>query len=362
MKVYIDTQIYRQYASPGTNIEPLVKLKDLIKKGKIELIVPRETDKEIKRQLENAFKEYEDKIKQISKYNPFQAENKKKENKQNENKQKKYAEKELRGLKIEYLERSKKVLEKLYKKQLRELELHSKKVQTILNSLFKKATILNDSDDIVLKAVLRYARNLPPKKNDDKYGDAIIWETLKEHIRSEELTIICKDNDFKNPYAKKILSAEWKKHTNKKIIFYLSLAEFVTKLNPKEPINKETIQKEKVQTAGNLIFSPVITKGLSYEITGQTGPTGPIGPTGPFEIHTASGYPSSVIAGTYFNNNPTLINPQYDGIIPHSGILGISERGASLYGVRRCTNCKNELPESLLMSPIYCPVCGTYNN
>lgn len=173
--------------------------------------------------------------------------------------------------------------------------------------------------------------------------------------------MITKDSDFieihKNkPIINHFLYVEWRIKTKKKkkVILYKSLAEFVNTFNKKEVIKKEIVQKEK-----NLSYDNLITKGLSYEITSPTGPTRS---SDPFKIHDVSGYQSSIIAETCLNNNPTLVNPQYDDTISDSSIWGISARGASVYGIRRCTNCKNELPVSLLISPMFCPACGTFNN
>jgi len=364
--VYIDTQIYRQYVNPGSDTKPLNKLKKLIDDKKIELVFPSQTKKEVSRNLVEALKSKESDLEKALEYyqNIITTKSSTKNNKSTL-KQDKNIIKKIITLKKEFDKKLDKELKDFYKKKITELNSHYKTLDQMLKDIFKKATNFCDTDEIILRAVLRYAKDLPPKKGDHKFGDAIIWETLKDNIRKEELTIISKDGDFIQVEAKKILSSEWKKHTGKKITFYSSLGEFVNKLDPEKPISKETIQKEKIQTINSRMFSPVITKGLSYEIQGPTGPTGPTGPGGTFDLTTLGVYPSSIIGVGPLNNNNNqmLINPQYGNIITNSGILGVSAQSSVSFSNRKCTLCGNELPyDTLSISPIYCPVCGTFNH
>ena len=197
----------------------------------------------------------------------------------------------------------------------------------------------------------------PPRKSDHSYGDAIIWETLLKEGKNDNLVLITKDGDFAEihkgkPAISQFLFVEWRIKTKKKkrVVLYKSLAEFVNSFNKKETIKKEIVQKENDSSV------PIITKRLSYEIQGSTGPTGP------FEIHTASGYPSSILTGININNSPTLSNPKYDSATMNPSILGVSGYGSSIYTSKHlCTMCQNPLPEQVLVGPIFCPVCGTFN-
>ncbi len=247
MKLYIDTNVYRSYISSSSDIKSLEKLKKLIDKKSVELVFPSQTKKEFLKHFKEGIAQTKRKIKKATKFEiPNELKNEKRRD---------YSEQEkIIIIKIDELNND---LEKHRKQRIIDLKKHIKIVETLLNEIFQLATFFECTDDTVLKAVIRYAKDLPPKKNDHKFGDAIIWETLKENVRREEIVIISKDPDFRENKNKKskseivisgLLSKEWKKHSGgKKITLYESLGRFVNTLDKKDKVSKETIKREQSQ-------------------------------------------------------------------------------------------------------------------
>jgi hypothetical protein len=255
MKLYIDTNTYTSYISLTSDIKSLEKLKKLLIDKKVELVLPSQTKEEYAKHFKERVDQAKDKLKEkvTQVQQPKELKGKKKEKYTKE-------EKEISD-KIDLVNAE---LKKLVIKRTVELKKHLESVEKLLKDIFKLATPLEDNDEIVLKAVIRQAKGLPPKKDNFKFGDAIIWETLKAYIRTESISIVSSDPDFSETNKKgkpakvnKILKTEWKKHTKKEITLYSLLGHFVNSIEKENPISSETIKKEAIQ-ATNYAYSPVI--------------------------------------------------------------------------------------------------------
>lgn len=245
MKLYIDTNIYLSYISPVSDFKSLEKLKKLIEQNKVELVLPSQAKNETLRHFKERVKSAKDKLKKIN--TKFTIPNELKDvKKENRTEQQKEIIKKIDSLNSD--------LEKYRSNKINELKKHIETVEELLKSIFNSATFFDYNDEIVLRSVLRYAKDLPPKKNDHKFGDAIIWETLKENIRREDLVIIstdpdfCRQNNRKQPGANKILVSEWKKHTKKKLSLFTILGKFINTIDKEDQISQETIKKEVTQS------------------------------------------------------------------------------------------------------------------
>lgn len=248
MKLYIDTSTYTSYISLTSEVKSLEKLKRLITENKVDLILPSQTKQEyakhLKQRVEQAKKKLEEPATQFSL--PNELKGKKKDIYTKE-------EKEI-AEKVDSLNAD---LKKLLAKRDIELKKHLSNVEKLIKEIFDLATEVEDNDEIVLKAILRHVKGLPPKKDNMKFGDAIIWETIKDYVRTEEISIVSYDHDFSEPEKKgkpakinNTLKTEWKKHTKKGITLYSLLGQFVNTIEKENPISSETIKKEAAQATG----------------------------------------------------------------------------------------------------------------
>jgi predicted nucleic acid-binding protein len=99
----------------------------------------------------------------------------------------------------------------------------------LVADLFKKATIVEVSDNIYLKALKRVRRGNPPGK-ENSLGDAINWEcllaTTAEHT---DIYFVSEDKDFRSQLSSefnKFLEDEWNDRKDSEIFFYGKISEF----------------------------------------------------------------------------------------------------------------------------------------
>lgn len=374
MKLYLDTNTYLSYISPTSDIESLEKLKKLIQKEKVVLVLPSQTKKEFLRHFKERVIERKEKLQKTETH--FSIPNELKSEKRKYTEEERVIMKQIDSLNSD--------LKKYRSKKKVELKKHIDMVERLVNELFKLAIFFEYTDEIVLRAVIRYAKDLPPKKNDHKFGDAINWETLKENIRRENIAIVSTDRDFieekqKNKKGgkviiRKVLAQEWKKHTHQKATFYQTLGQFVNTIDKRNKVSLETIKKETMQ-ADILVNTP----GLASKITGST--------IGEFNVSDwlnkirAEDY-SRFIVPTSINSN--LVSGQtIAGAILSNSILShqINPRSvnyltaAQIKKSMNCSNCgksfeyydQDSLLSSVLLTlgttgrGVYCSHCGTLN-
>jgi hypothetical protein len=359
MKLYIDTNIYRLYVSSTSDIKSLEKLKKLIEQNKVELIFPSQTKKEFLKHFKEGVNKTKEKLKSV----------KTKVIIPNELKNDKYGklteqDKEITA-KIDTLNTD---LEKYRTQKITEFKKHIETVDKLLAEIFKLATFFECTDEVVLKAMVRYAKDLPPKKNDHKFGDAIIWETLKENIRGEEIVIITNDGDFAENKGKKgkvvirkILDAEWKKHTGKKITLYNSLGQFVNTLDKEDKVSPETIKREAFQATA---FVSVPRISMENEVI--------FGNHSRIPIITASGAfntTSSIAGGNYalsaldLEKNSIVFSPNLSTATIAGNTFQSADSIATLLK-STCTRCRKSYTPSITALNIngWCDECNSKNN
>ena len=121
----------------------------------------------------------------------------------------------------------------------------------VIREFFASIDFIPTTDDIIQRAVIRYNIGNPPGK-DNKYGDAINWETLLSAVPDgEDLFFISNDNDYSSVLDVKrfhpFLMDEWVKKKNSRIIYFKSLVDFLnehfTDIQLKAERQKETIIK-----------------------------------------------------------------------------------------------------------------------
>lgn len=243
MKLYVDTNVYLSYVNTTSDIKSLSKLKKAVKDGIVQLVLPSQTKIEFLRNFKDRVTQARNKIDE-SKVE-FVIPNELKDAKK-----KKYT-KEEEGI-IKSIDALNAAVKKYRANKAGELKRHIDAVEKLINEIFDLADFFEYTDEVVMRAVVRYAKGLPPKKENFKFGDAIIWETLKENIRGEELVIISADSDFSEKgktdiKINTVLDSEWKKHTKKKISLFSVLGQFMNTVDKKDLISDEIIKKEKRQ-------------------------------------------------------------------------------------------------------------------
>ena len=216
MNLFIDTNIYLTfYHYSSDDLEELRKLLVAIKNHIIVLFVPEQAIHEFKRNREvkiaDALKTLDDQ-KLIKSFPQICKE---------------YEEySELREAIAKY-EMSK---SNLMRNLLDDIKNKNLGADKIISDLFAEAVIIGITDDILVKAKLRFDLGNPPGKNKS-YGDAINWESLIASVpAAENFYLITEDKDYvsliDNNCLSVFLSEEWKEKKNSEIFFYKSLSAF----------------------------------------------------------------------------------------------------------------------------------------
>ena len=235
-KVFIDTNIYLNfYRLSSQSLSSLSLLQDLIKKEKIELILPKQVKDEFYREKEVVANQFSEKLKQIKKVEikePLFL--------------KSYPKvKKLKGV----VHKLNVIAEDIIKEYKRRITNSKSKINKNLNTLFSKALEPEENNDILNRAYFRTLRGNPPRKNNKSFGDAIIWETILSADYKDDLFIVSYDGDFASEvYKTKInefLYQEWQQKTKKNLKLYTNLGEFINDFTRKKIIKKEIIEQEK---------------------------------------------------------------------------------------------------------------------
>lgn len=204
--IFIDTNQYRHIFSRNEGFSDDIKnlLDQLIDRESIQLLLPKQIQQEVERNR------YENWYNEEIKNNAKEQDNIKKE-------EKKFDEL-LAGYPVE-LARIKKQLNKNLKNLKSEGGIITKRYRDLkskanqkLKKIFEKAVFIDESDDIVYRARLRFEKGNPP--SDDKIGDALAWETLLSYLeiapKKSRLIFVARDgsawgkNGF-NPWLEKEL-------------------------------------------------------------------------------------------------------------------------------------------------------------
>jgi len=137
--------------------------------------------------------------------------------------------------------------QKIKEKLLADVESKSLVADQVVESIFSKASKVEISQALFLKAKLRSDRGNPPGKVGS-YGDAINWECLLESIPSgQDLYIISEDGDYFSKLFKdklnEFLSDEWTRIKMSQLFLYKSVSSFLCEHFPSAKLASE-LEKE----------------------------------------------------------------------------------------------------------------------
>lgn len=156
------------------------------------------------------------------------------------------------------------------------------KVNVLIKEIQRNSLASKETPDILQRAYFRYLKGNPPRKNknDESFGDAIIWETILDSYINDDLSIITNDNDWFNCFNKSkrlelndLLKQEWKNKSRNKIIIYKNLGQFVSGYEPKEKkVKREVlIEEERVASINTSVFTGI---SRDYINMNQLSPSG----------------------------------------------------------------------------------------
>jgi hypothetical protein len=247
--IFIDTNQYRHLFSKNEGFSDEIKnlLDKLINQDHIKLLLPQQVKDEVER---NRFENW---------YNDERKDNTKKIEKI------KVEIKTYENLLVTFPGESKKVKRKLVndltslekeagniKKRYRELK---SKANQKLRKLFDEAEFIEETDEIVNKARLRFDKKNPP--NDNKLGDVLIWESLLAYLgnapKKSSLIFVARDEgawgkDGFNPW----LERELKEKTGLSIYLTCALAD-IKELTKEE--QKRLRQIEWIEQKNNAVLN-----------------------------------------------------------------------------------------------------------
>lgn len=258
MNLFIDTNVFLSfYHLTSDDLEELRKLTVLIEKGEITLHLPNQVIDEFYRNRETKIS---DAIKRLKDQRL---------NLQFPQLCKDYDEyPKLRDLQKEY----EKYHAALIKVITVDVENNSLKADEIIDSLYKKATIIATTDELVSKARLRMEIGNPPGKNES-LGDAINWESLLKNVPdNEDLYLIADDRDYFSSLdenkPREFLVKEWSKKKSSGVIFYRRLSPFFKEhypdINLASELEKELLIKTLSGSPNFAITHIVIGKLSKY--------------------------------------------------------------------------------------------------
>ncbi len=228
--LYIDTNVFLTfYHFSNEDLEELKKLIALINTDNIKLYIPEQTQNEFNRNREVKIADSLDKLRGTKLGNQFPMICHS------------YDEYHLMKKAIKNFEMNKsKLLEKLQ----HDAETETLLADEVLTQLFSKAEIIETSDEILNRSILRYDVGNPPGK-DKSYGDAINWESLLEEAPNDfDLYFISDDKDYYSKLNDKkfneYLLKEWKTKKNSDLHYFRRLTEFFKQYYPDIEISSET--------------------------------------------------------------------------------------------------------------------------
>lgn len=234
--IFIDTNQYRHIFSKNEGFSDEIKnlLDKLINQNHVKLILPQQVKDEVER---NRFENW---------YNDELSDNNKKLQKINSDL--KGFEESLANFPIELQKIKKSLL-----KNLKELEKESKNIKVRyrdlkskanqkLKQLFDEAEFIPETSDIIEFARLRFEKNNPP--NDNKLGDALIWESLISFLKSapkkSSLIFVARDG---NAWGKDGFNPWLEKELKEKTGVSISLTKALSDINYLTKQEQDTLRK-----------------------------------------------------------------------------------------------------------------------
>jgi len=220
--LFIDTNVLLSfYHLTNEDLEELRKLHALLQHKKVTLIVPQQVVEEFRRNREtkiaDALRRYDEQrlgnvfpqfCREYPEYN------------------------ELRSCITKYDETKARLRNSIVK----DISAQSLKADLVIDGLFSNATIVDRTNDIVVRARLRYDLGNPPGKRDS-LGDAINWESILVAVEiGEDLFLVSEDGDYASKLDEDALSPflkeEWVKSKSSAIHYYRRISAFLREKFP----------------------------------------------------------------------------------------------------------------------------------
>lgn len=248
--LYLDTNIYLSfYHLTNDDIEELSKLLLLVKSKELILYLPDQTRDEFYRNRDSKIADG------LKKFN---------ENKLNKifpQMVKDYSEEyDLMRNAIKAFEKNKQIIVDKLRKDVVEQSLNADK---IIQDLFKVATEIKNTPELILKAKNRYDLGNPPGKKGS-YGDALNWESLLTKIEVfDNFFFISDDGDYFSEFDKNLFNSFLIKEWEEKMPLtdfkqYKSLSGFLKENYPTITIESENRKDElilELQSSGSFATS-----------------------------------------------------------------------------------------------------------
>lgn len=337
--VFIDTNKYLDlYRGSSLSLNRFNALIKLIEDKKIEIIIPKQVLDEFYRDKEIVYKSFiKDNFKLITIPGFW---TKKKE--------------------ISKINSSIKKIEENYRKNLFNPK---SKVNISSTRLFSIANIPLEEKEILDLAYYRTLRRNPPRKDNNSFGDAIIWETLLRNFSNKDLIIISGDGDFSseidqtaiNPFLKQ----EWFSKKKKKLTLRTNLAEFILDITKdKKVITEETIREE--EALDKFGIESMRISDTSRMISAGTISVGNIGDIGIGLGRIADGNANSVHYSSYFSNEKcACCGKEYvsDTIMGYGLTNRCKDCQNFISVVKNCRKCGKHF-HSITGSENLCPNCS----
>jgi len=224
LRIFVDTNIYLDfYRASEHSLNTLMAIIKLIKDDDVELILPKQVVSEFTRDKEIVYKEFVGQNFSNIKDPGF--------------------------VDSRQIDKLNKLLDKIKKDYQKKFFNPRSKINTGIKELFDFAIVPEETSEILDMAYYRTLRGNPPRKNNNSFGDAVIWETLLKYFSDKDLIIVSRDGDFSSELHKKeihtFLKNEWNHIKNKRVSLSDSLGEVINKITRKETVKKEAIQEEK---------------------------------------------------------------------------------------------------------------------
>lgn len=226
MRIFIDTNKYLDfYRASDHSLVILEKLIELINLKKIEVILPKQVIDEFERDKDIIFKNFtEENFKEIKTPGFLSGKNQKIKN----------VNKGINSIKVDYEK-------KFYNKK--------SKINILLKKIFDLSIRPDEEKEILTLAHYRTLRGNPPRKGNQSFGDAIIWETLLDKFSDKDLVIISGDNDFSSDDGNKskihpFLKKEWFSKNKRTVDLMNNLGQFINQMTKNDTITKDVIEEE----------------------------------------------------------------------------------------------------------------------
>jgi hypothetical protein len=256
MRVLIDTNIYLNfYRLSDQSLVSLDSLIKIIKEKKAQLILPKQIQDEFFRDKMYVSKEYTKKLESLSIEDisiPTFLQSYRR----------------VRDLK-EVLRKIQTIRKEVLAEYNKRILNPQSKINQKLKQLFVLAEKTDETEEVIQKAYYRTLRRNPPRKDNNSFGDAIIWETILARYTDDDLIVISGDGDFasevNNKKVNEFLEKEFTNKYAKTIKLFTIFGEFINDFTKKQVATKKIIKEERQLNISESTFNSLVLKNVPNE-------------------------------------------------------------------------------------------------